>query len=420
MRVLVLIHYWAPEVGAPQKRWRRLAEGLTARGHELAVLAPSPHYPAGRLLEGSAAYAPGGIHRDASGALVHRTAFRPYDAGLGGRGADQAIAAAHALRLGLRRFAGANRPDVIVGSIPGLPTLPAALALGRGLRRPVVVELRDAWPDILASAADWTPPPGGAGSRWSRVRGAALGGIRGAIPPVVTWLEREAAAVVTTTDSFAQVLRERGVGRVVTVRNTAEPRDWALPAVPRQQSDGALHVLYLGTVGRAQGLRSAVRAAALARARGTRVVLRVVGEGADLAQVRSEAEELDAPVEVLPMVPADQVAAHYAWADSVLVSLQDWPSMELTVPSKLYEVMATGRHVSLAAAGAAGRIVSASGSGDVVPPQDPPALARLWRGLAVDRGRLIVTGGGRWLEANAARDALIDRYEAVLEEVARA
>lgn len=420
MRVLVLTHYWAPEIGAPQKRWRRLAEGLTARGHELAVLTPSPHYPAGRLLEDSPAYAPGSIHRDASGALIHRTAFRPYDAGLGGRGADQAVAAAHALRLGLHRFAGANRPDVVVGSVPGLPTLPAALALGRGLRRPVVVELRDAWPDILASADDWASAPDRADSRRSRARETVLSGIRGAIPPAVTWLERGAAAVVTTTESFARVLRERGMGRVVTVRNTAEPRYWALPSVPRERADGALHVLYLGTVGRAQGLRSAVRAAALARARGTRMVLRVVGEGADLAPMRSEAQDLAAPVEVLPTVPADRVAAHYAWADSVLVSLQDWPSMELTVPSNLYEVMAAGRHVSLAAAGTAGRIVSSSRSGDVVPPQDPDALARLWQGLAADRSRLFVTGGGPWLEAHAAPDALVDRYETVLGDVAHA
>ena len=120
------------------------------------------------------------------------------------------------------------------------------------------------------------------------------------------------------------------------------------------------------------------------------------------------------------MVPADQVAAHYAWADSVLVSLQDWPSMELTVPSKLYEVMATGRHVSVAAAGAAGRIVKASRSGDVVPPQDPAALARLWQELAADRDRLVVTGGGPWLEAHASCSALLDRYEAVLERTAHA
>lgn len=155
MRILLLIHYWPPEVGAPQRRWNRLATSLVSRGHELAVLTPCPHYPGGRLLEDDVPHRPGSVSRDVTGAIVHRTAFRSYDADLRRRGADQLVAAADSVRLGVRRFSGANRPDVILGSVPGLPTLPAALALGRVLRRPVVVELRDAWPDLFMSAEQW-------------------------------------------------------------------------------------------------------------------------------------------------------------------------------------------------------------------------------------------------------------------------
>ena len=153
MRILLLSHYWAPEVGAAQHRWSRLAEALISRGHELAVLAPAPHYPGGRLLQGGGAHMAGSIRRDVTGAMVHRTIFRPYSSGVCGRGTDQMVAAADSVRLGVARFRGGNRPDVILGSVPGLPTLPAALAVGRVLHRPVVVELRDAWPDLLLSAA---------------------------------------------------------------------------------------------------------------------------------------------------------------------------------------------------------------------------------------------------------------------------
>jgi len=413
MRILLLTHYWAPETGAPQKRWSWLARGLVERGHELAVLTPAPHYPAGRLLDAAPRHAPGAVHRDASGAMIHRTAFRPYDAGLGGRGADQAVAAADALRLGLRRFSGSRRPDVVVGSVPGLPTLPAALALGRALRRPVVAELRDAWPDILDSASSW------AGGDRPGVRRRAVRAVRGAVPPVITRLERDADAVVTTTDSFAAALRERGLDRVVTVRNTAAASVPA-PPVPAARDDGALHVLYLGTVGRAQGMVGAVRAAAVAARRGAPVVLRIVGDGAQAVAVREEARRLGAPVEVLAPVPADTVHEQYAWADTVLVSLQDWPAMALTVPSKLYEVMATGRHVSGAVAGEAAAIVRAAGAGDVVAPQDPEALAELWTALAADRSRLSPTGGMGWLRTHADEPTLVSRYESLLEGVAGA
>ncbi len=420
MRILLLTHYWEPEVGAPQRRWQQLAGGLVGRGHELAVLAPAPHYPGGRLLDGSARYAPGAVHRDPSGVMVHRTAFRPYGEGLGGRGADQAVASAHALGLGLARFSGRHRPDVIVGSVPGLPTLPTALTLGALLRRPVVAELRDAWPDILSSARHWdrdrkqAEALPGAG-----LRRVVAAGARGGVPPVVTWLERQAAAVVTTTDAFAGLLRQRGVLRAVTVRNTAATAAPALSEVPRARPDGLLHVLYLGTVGRAQGLVSAVRAAARAKEAGAPMVLRVVGDGAEMALVRSEVERLGAPVELVPLVPRDEVWSHYGWADSVLVSLRDWPAMELTVPSKLYEVMGVDRHVSAAVAGEAAQVVRESACGDVVSPQDPAALARLWAGLARDRARLRVSGGGSWLGRNADPEAMVSRYERLLLEVSR-
>lgn len=420
MRILLLIHYWTPEVGAPQRRWNRLATSLVSRGHELAVLTPCPHYPGGRLLEDDVPHRPGSVSRDVTGAIVHRTAFRSYDADLRRRGADQLVAAADSVRLGVRRFSGANRPDVILRSVPGLPTLPAALALGRVLRRPVVVELRDAWPDLFMSAEQWDSSSAHAPTEAQAPRGplgADIVGrsVRSLIPPLVTRLEREATSVVTTTDSFARVLRARGLRQVVTVRNTGSnvPPDRDL--ISRRPSDGALHVLYLGTVGRAQGIGCAVKAAHIARQRGTQIVLRIVGDGAQYDQVATLAHRLAAPVEMRPTVPWDQVGRHYAWADTVLVSLQDWPALSLTVPSKLYEIMAMGLHVSASVEGEARRIVEDAGCGDVTAPQDPEALAALWISLAADRNRLRVTGGQRWLEDNADAKEMAERYESLLK-----
>ncbi|VEG30140.1 hypothetical protein [Actinomyces howellii] len=48
MRILLLTDHWAPEIGAPQRRWAWLAAGLVERGHELAVLTPSRPDPARR------------------------------------------------------------------------------------------------------------------------------------------------------------------------------------------------------------------------------------------------------------------------------------------------------------------------------------------------------------------------------------
>ena len=422
MRILLLTHYWAPEVGAPQRRWNRLAEALISRGHELAVLAPAPHYPGGRLLPGGGAHVAGSIRRDVTGAMVHRTIFRPYGNAVCGRGVDQMVTAADSVRLGVARFRGGNRPDVILGSVPGLPTLPAALAVGRVLHRPVVVELRDAWPDLLLSAGQWSEPAAcpSAVAQARRVCGMNVvsRGTRSLLPPLITRLEQEAAAVVTTTDSFARVLRSRGVRHVVTVRNTGATVPMERTGAGRHRPNGTLNVLYLGTVGRAQGLGFAVRAAHIAQRDGTPVVLRIVGDGAQLQEVAALARRLGAPVEIHPPVPWSEVAQHYAWADTALVSLQNWPAMCVTVPSKLYEIMSAGVHVCASVDGEARRIVEDAGCGDVTAPQDPQALASLWSTLAADRSRLDVTGGRRWLADHADAEVMTDRYESLLRQVA--
>ena len=332
------------------------------------------------------------------------------------------VAAADSVRLGVARFRGANRPDVILGSVPGLPTLPAALAVGRVLHRPVVVELRDAWPDLLLSAAQWSQAPdcpaAVAQARRARRFHVVGRGARCLLPPLITRLEREAAAVVTTTDSFAQVLRSRGVRRVVTVRNTGATVQAGRTGADRHRSDGVLKVLYLGTVGRAQGLGFAVRAAHIAQRNGTPVVLRIVGDGAQLQEVATLARRLGAPVEIHPAVSWTEVDQHYAWADTALVSLQNWPAMCVTVPSKLYEIMSAGVHVCASVDGEARRIVEDAGCGDVTAPQDPQALASLWGALAADRSRLDVAGGRRWLADHADAEAMTDRYESLLRQVA--
>src|SRR5699024_10808989 len=207
MRILLLSHYYSPEIGAPQRRWDALVERFIAAGHQVAVLAPAPHYPVGRLTSLHPDHQPGAVARGRHGEVVHRLPFREYDTGLGGRGLDQLWAAAAAARTGLARFSGPRRPDVIIATVPGLPTLATGLALGAALRRPVVVEMRDAWPDLLATRGDWASRGDNTAveSRPARWTTAALSG-------AITAMQRRAAAVVTTTDAFAEVLSHRGLG----------------------------------------------------------------------------------------------------------------------------------------------------------------------------------------------------------------
>lgn len=410
MHITLVTHHYAPEVGAPQRRWGALVPRFLEAGHTVTVLAPSPHYPAGRAEDLPAELRPGATSEGAHGETVHRLRFRPHGRGLVSRTADQMVTASHAVsrgvvELGLRR----NRPDVVVATVPGMPSIGAGVALGRALRAPLVVEMRDAWPDLIEPSAML-----GTLRRRRGWRGVVTTGAHRAM----TRLQRDAAAIVTTTEAFADVLRERRMPDVHVIRNGAYLDE--VPHLAHRAGDGdPLRVLYLGTVGRSQGLATAVRASAILQRRGRPIQLRIVGPGSDYEHLRSLAWMLGAPVEFLGAVPREEVFGHYAWADSLLVSLRAWGPFEWTVPSKLYELLATGRHVTGALSGEAAEIVRSTGGGDVVQPEDPEALADLWARLDADRSALEVDPRGRaWAFEHADYDVLADRYLAILRTVA--
>lgn len=411
MRILLVSHHYAPENNAPQRRWSALAPRLLDLGNELVVFAPPPHYPTGTLDDPRGEHAVGSTSTGQHGETVHRVRFREHGPGLRSRSADQAVAALDTVWRALVRLRHrADRPDVVVSTAPGLPSLFAGWVLAFLWRVPHVVEMRDAWPDLIHASGVLHD-----GRRTVSLKRRVA---THAADRAVTWVQRRAAAVVTTTDAFAEVLRSRGMRRVEVVRNGA-PVD-AVPALERPRDEGGLHVLYVGTVGRSQGLETAVEAAAAARALGIDVRLRIVGGGALHSELQALASTLGAPVEFVGRVLADKVPEHYLWADTVLVSLRDWPPFAWTVPSKLYEALAVGRHISAAVTGEAAHLVSGTGAGTVVPPGDVEALVTLWGELADDRTLLRTPSTGReWARANAGFAELAAGYDALLREVVR-
>lgn len=418
-RLLLVTHHYPPEHGAPQRRWDTLTPRMIAAGVDVAVLAPPPHYPTGRLQDVSPVHQPGSVSRGRHGEDVVRVTFRPHGTGLLSRTWDQAVAAASSVLLGWRHFRRRDaRPDVVVGTVPGIPSMFAAWALARMLRARLVVEMRDAWPDLIE--------PSGILDHDRPARARVLSGLRAAAHRAVSRLQARADAVVTTTETFAQVLLERGVRRVAVVRNgTSFRQPGPSPADARQAADHPssprdrpLRAVYAGTIGRAQDLECVVRAAALVARRGLPVDVRVVGTGSEVPALEKLAAELGAPVSFSGPVPHDEIRALYAWADTVVVTLRDWKPLEWTVPSKLYEVMASGAHTTACVAGEAAALVSRSGAGSVVPPGDAWALADLWSTwAAAGRVPAVEPLAAAWVAENADDDVLARRYVDLVREL---
>lgn len=404
MRILLLTHYFEPENGAPQRRWRALIDRFLDAGHHVDVLCPPPHYPSGRLSDRG--YRTGSVGIGTAGERVFRVGYLPHDGRIASRTMDHLFAAADSLRRSLRL---ASRhvlePDVVVATAPALESLIAGGVLSRRLSVPLVAEMRDAWPDLVAHTPGLIAPVGPTSvvKRW--------------VHEFVTRMQRGADAVVTTTETFATVLRARGITDVTVLRNGTEAARYETidSSVP---SRSGLRVLYMGTIGRSQGLDKIIEAAARLRADGVEVEVRIIGHGADVGRLRKLNARLGKPVEILGQIDRSRVEAQYVWADTTVVSLRDWEPFMWTVPSKLYELLAAGKHITAVVAGEAADIVRAARAGDVIPPGDAEAIAVRWRALAEDRRRLSVgEHGRRWVRQHADYDRIAAEYLEVLERV---
>nr|WP_241429387.1 glycosyltransferase family 4 protein [Agrococcus sp. ARC_14] len=406
--MLLLSHYFEPENGAPQRRWRALIDRFVERGVEVDVVAPAPHYPSGRLIAAHrAGSSPGQTETGPKGDRVHRVSFIRHDGSILRRTLDHVwVSLVSARRVGSLMRDEAHRPDVVVVTAPALPTIVAGRWIAKRHRVPLIIEMRDAWPDLVSHT------PGLRGGR------SLKSSVKDSLHTAITSLQKAADVVVTTTQSFAEVLRRRGVKDTVVIRNGTDPERYE--AIGRAGADhDNLRVLYMGTIGRSQGLEAIVHAAARLSAEQIPIEVRVVGAGADHARLRSLNGQLGNPIDLRPAVLPEEVMDHYRWADTCVVSLRDWEPFKWTVPSKLYELMATGKHLTAMLAGEAAAIVEETQCGLLVEPGDVDGLVAGWRTLAADRSQLEIGDGGRgWVRANVTYDRLAELYLELFDRLA--
>ncbi|MDN5759232.1 MAG: hypothetical protein L0H59_11995, partial [Tomitella sp.] len=161
MRILLLSHYYYPEVGAPQRRWRILVDHLRTIGHEVITVAPHPHYPypdragffgskVGRGRRRVDVRLGGTWDTGVDGERILRVPYLHSGSSMARQLLDQTVSATGAMSAVIDRLRGRMRPDVIISTTPALPFLLAGDTLSRLLRVPHVAEVRDAWPDLIS------------------------------------------------------------------------------------------------------------------------------------------------------------------------------------------------------------------------------------------------------------------------------
>ncbi len=271
------------------------------------------------------------------------------------------------------------RPDVVVATSPQLLTAVAGWLVSLRMRRPLILEIRDLWPESISAVG-------------AMRQGLLLRTLAG----VARFLYRRARLVVPVTQAFAAKLEDLGVDRdrLAVVPNGIDAD--ALPDLESRASvrarlgipPDAFVAAYVGTLGMAQGLGTLLDTARLARNdAGMRFV--VVGDGADREELlhRIGSERLD-NVLFLERRARPEALSILAASDVSTVLLRDRPVFETVLPSKIFEAMALGVPIALGVRGEARRVVvDECRAGVAIAPEDPEALLAALRSLRADPAR---------------------------------
>lgn len=399
MRIAILTHFYPPEVGAAQSRLSGLARRLVERGHVVFVLTPMPNYPAGRIFTGY-----GGVIRreELDGVRVIRTAVYST-VGLGpARVLSYLSFVLSSLLVGA---AALPRVDYLITQSPPLLLGISGFLLSRLKRGRWLFNVSDLWPES----------------------GVRLGALKeGTILRTARALEgfcyRHAWLVTAQSEETRQNIGARfprvslyHLAHGVDTDRFA-PADGGSPPPPPIWGEKRCVAIYAGLLGVAQGLDQVLDAAARLRDR-PELGFVLVGGGAEKERLIRRASELRLTnVRFLDPRPLDAIPALLAAADIALVPLKH--HIPGAVPSKLFEAMAAGLPVVLAADGEAARIVRAAQAGMVVAPGDVGGMVSALRLLAADpdRRQQLGAGGRAACVARYSRRAILDAFIDRLEQ----
>jgi glycosyltransferase involved in cell wall biosynthesis len=359
MRILLLTQYYYPE---PVEKVHDLACGLIRRGHEVTVLTGNPCYPKGKFYEG---YRNLLRLENLDGVRILRVPQFPDHSRSGIRRVAYYLSfAVSALVFGVLM---GRRPDVVLVYLAALPVGLTGWLLSRVFRIPFVLDVVDLWPESVSSSG--------------MLRNEAAERI---IQKVARFVYRRAKYICAVTEGFRENIEKQGVEKArVCVINNWMPSETYLngrksqkkPILIDEECKDKFIVMYAGNIGPYQDVGTILHAAGILR-NYDKIRFVIVGDGVEYQKLIDQSEMSGLRnVIFLGRREPEEMPVLYVLADVLVVHLVPSILADISIPSKTYAYMSSGRPVLMAVKGEAEKFVKENGFGISVPPVNPPAMA---------------------------------------------
>jgi colanic acid biosynthesis glycosyl transferase WcaI len=408
MRILLMIVQYPPDVNSTGLLMAQVAEGLRDCGHEVSVVTSFPHYEKFRIWPEYR----GKLAQRAQDNGIDVTRLYVYASGSKQRMLHRLLSylSFNALATVAGLFS-RRTYDLILCTNGSFFTGIAASIIGLAHGIPFVYNVQDLYPDV----------PVRAGQLRNRHAIAALASIE-------RRMYRAAAHVTVIAPSFRDNLLGKGVpAQKVSVIPNFVDTEFIRP-LPKVNDFSQQHgladrfvVSHAGNLGFVYDLRTLLEAAALLAAERD-ILFLIVGDGVAKPDLKRKAQQLNLRnVRFMPFQPS----ASLPWlraASDVQVSLYKRGSANASLPSKIYEIMASGRPLLASAdrESEVWRLVGDTQCGVCVEPEDAGQLAQailtLYRDPAL---REAMSRRGRQHAVQSySRQVVVDRYHDLFQRIA--
>lgn len=360
MKILIVSqHYW-PE----NFRITDIAESLVSRGHQVTVLCGLPNYPKGYIFDG---YKHGENRiQDHNGVRIIRAKEIGRRKDIIFRFLNYYSFPYHANKL-IRKL-DKDFDVVLVNELSPIMSAVPGIKYAKRYNKPLIMYEMDLWPESLLA-----------------------GGIK-KDSFIYKHYKKVSSKIYSEFDKIIVSTKEH----IPYIKALPNCESFDIDYLPQYAEsifedsnydtidNGIIDLMFAGNIGKAQSIDTIIKAAALLKD-DPKFRFHIVGSGSELDNAKKLASSLGTNNFIFyGQKPLDEMPDLYKIADAMLVTLEDKPYANMTIPGKVQSYMASGKPIIGSINGSCADFIRNNEIGYVCSSMDSESLANIIKGLDIN------------------------------------
>lgn len=404
MKIVVICHYFPPEIGAPSARLYEMSKRWVELGNEVHVVTCFPNHPTGIIPNEYKGMKYKLENMD--GIYVHRNyVYATPNKGFVKKTLGHISFMISSVLISMKKI---ENPDVIITSSPTFFSMFSGYWFSLRKKADFILEIRDLWPAAMIELGVMKE-----------------GFITKILEKMELFLYRKSKKLIMVTKAFKDNVVNRGIDedKVYVITNGVNqelfyPKEKSIELITKYNLQNKFVISYVGAHGISQNLSTILEVAKRLEAHENMVFL-FVGEGAEKDKLKQIVKEKKiGNVQFVDAQPKELIPEFYNISDICLIPLRNVELFKTFIPSKMFEIMACGIPIVASLEGEAAQILKESKAASIVKPDNSDEIAEAIEDLINHKERYnqMKANGPNFVHENYSRDMLAEKYLEIIKK----